>query len=95
MESPYHGVRLTGKDKVVDKICQVELPHYIRDLIHEEDVNIQISNIKHGSVLWIEDVTIKENMFTVCCENDGEYEFYWSFTGIRKDVDELEVESGN
>jgi len=96
LESPYHGVRLTGKGLVVKGRCEVNLPYYIKNLIHEEGINIQLTNIKHGNVLWVENIVLDENKFFVCCDKKvGKHEFYWSFTGIRRDVDYLEVESGD
>nr|QMP83417.1 MAG: hypothetical protein [Caudoviricetes sp.] len=97
LESPYHGVRLTGKGKVINGKGVVSLPYYFRDLVHEEDVNIQLTNIKHGKVLWVEDINIKENEFTVGIDETTsiftkEYEFFWDVTAERKDVPSLIVE---
>ena len=97
LESPYHGVRLTGKGKVINGKGVVTLPYYFRDLVHEEDVNIQLTNIKHGKVLWVEDINIKENRFTVGIDETTsiftkEYEFFWDITAERKDVPSLIVE---
>lgn len=96
LESPYHGVRLTGEAVLVDKICRVELPEYIRALCKQEGAQVQLTNVKHGKVLWVEDLVINENYFTVACDrgffDKKEYKFYWSLTAIRKDIDSLEVE---
>lgn len=95
LESPYHGIRLTGKDKLVEGVCVVELPDYISELVHEEDVNIQITNYKHHKTLYVDEIDIPNNTFTIKgyrCKTLGELEFFWSFTAIRKDVPDLIVE---
>ena len=95
LESPYHGIRLTAKDKVKNGLCQVKLPEYIKGLIHQEEVNIQITNINHDKILYVKDIDINNNYFIIGCNNEfdfREYEFYWSFTAVRKDVDPLIVE---
>lgn len=92
LESPYHGVRLTGRDKTNYGVCKVSLPSYIKDLVHEDDVNIQITNIKHGKVLYIDSININENQFVVRYDGQDDLEFFWTFTGIRKDVIKLLVE---
>lgn len=97
LESPYHGVRLTGKDKIVSSKCKVNLPEYISGLCKSEDVNIQITNINHSKTIYIDSIDIENNYFTVSCKkwffDNSEYEFFWSFTGIRRDVTDLIVES--
>lgn len=92
LESPYHGVRLTGEAEVVDGICTVKLPDYIHALCHSEGVNVQLTNIKHGKVLWVDEIDIDNNEFTVATETNGNYKFYWSFTAIRKDIEDMIVE---
>jgi hypothetical protein len=95
LESPYHGVRLTGRDKIVDGFCSVKLPGYMKKLVQEEDINIQITNYKHGKTLYVDSIDLEKNIFTVKgyrCKSAGELEFFWSFTAIRKDVPELIVE---
>jgi hypothetical protein len=95
LESPYHGIRLTAKNKVKNGLCQVKLPEYIKGLIHQEEVNIQITNINHDKILYVKDIDINNNYFIIGCNNEfdfREYEFYWSFTAVRKDVDPLIVE---
>jgi hypothetical protein len=92
LESPYHGVRLTGKSLVKDKNCIIVLPDYIADLVEEENINIQITNHKHNKQLWVESIDIKNNTFTVCCDEPGEYSLFWSFTAERKDISKLVVE---
>jgi hypothetical protein len=96
LESPYHGIRLTGKSKIVKGIGIVELPEYISNFVLEEDVNIQITNYQHNKLLYVDSINIPENKFTV--KLDGllnkmsDYEFFWSFTAVRKDVEKLQVE---
>jgi hypothetical protein len=99
LESPYHGVRLTGEAAVVNGACTVQLPDYIHGLVQEEGVQVQITNLKHGKVLWVEEINIENDYFIVKTEvykkyKDVEFKFYWSFTAIRKDIEELLVEYG-
>jgi hypothetical protein len=96
LESPYHGVRLTGEGEVINSECRIDLPDYISGLCKQEDANVQITNIKHGKTLWIEDIVVGENYFTVKCDAKGSakksYRFYWSFTALRKDIEDMIVE---
>jgi hypothetical protein len=98
LESPYHGIRLTGKASIKDKVSEVtiELPNYISVLVHAEDHNIQLTNINHDKVLFVKNIDISNNIFTVSVKRSWldkqEYEFYWSFTAIRKDIPQLQVE---
>jgi hypothetical protein len=93
LESPYHGVRLTGEGVVKNGTATIELPDYIHALCREEGVNVQLTNIKHGQVLWVESVDIANNQVEVRTENtDGNFKFYWSFTAVRKDVPPLATE---
>ena len=95
LESPYIGVRLTGEDKVINGECVVTLPDYIKGLIHKEDVHILLTNYKHSNIIYIDEIDIENNRFTVKSENciaDKEYKFFWSLTGVRKDVPKLQVE---
>jgi hypothetical protein len=96
LESPYHGIRLTGKGIVTNGICVVELPEYISNFVLEEDINIQITNYQHNKTLYVHSIDIGENKFIV--KLDGmlnkfsNYDFFWSFTAVRKDVEKLQVE---
>ena len=96
LESPYHGIRLTGKGTIIKGVGTVELPEYISNFVLEEDVNIQLTNYKHNQLLYVDTIDISQNKFTV--KLDGwfnkfqNYEFFWSFTAIRKDVEKLLVE---
>ena len=96
LESPYHGIRLTGSDKLIDGKCVVNLPEYISTLIRAEGTQVQITNIKHGKVIWIDSIDIENNRFTVKTTSriakNTVYEFFWTFTGVRNDVDEIIVE---
>lgn len=96
LESPYHGVRLTGRAKVDNGWCVVKLPEYIRELVHDnEDVNIQLTNYNHSKTLYVSEVNVTHNEFTVKTDSwfsRSGLEFYWTFTAIRKDVKELQVE---
>lgn len=96
LESPYHGIRLTGNGEIVNGICIIELPEYISNFVLEDGVNIQITNYQHSKVLYVDNIDINQNKFTV--KVDGlfnkfsKYKFFWSFTAIRKDVEKLLVE---
>jgi len=96
LESPYHGVRLTGKDKI-QKECYIFLPDYIKSLVKEDGVNVQITNINHTQQLFVKSVDIDNNCIIIGRKynllNKNEfYEFYWSFTAIRKDIPDLKTE---
>jgi hypothetical protein len=89
LESPYHGVRLTGKDKLKNGTCEILLPDYLKYLIHEEDVSIQLTNHGHHKMLYVDKIDLKNNKFIIKgyrSKSGGPFSFYWSFTGIRKDV---------
>ena len=93
LESPYHGVRLTGKDTVVNGICIVSLPDYIKDLVHDDNsVNIQITNYRHSKIIYVQNIILHNNQFIVSCDNDGLYDFFWTFTGLRKDISQIMTE---
>jgi hypothetical protein len=93
LESPYHGVRLTGQASVQNGYCRVTLPDYIRDLVKDDGSQVQLTNIQHGKVLWVEQINIAEGTFDVACETtDRELKFFWSFTAVRKDVPDMIVE---
>jgi hypothetical protein len=96
LESPYHGVRLTGRDKVIKGVGVVSLPDYLKDLIHDDDtLNIQITNIKHGKTIYLEEIDLANNCFIVKVDKAktlADLEFFWTLTGVRKDVDHLVVE---
>lgn len=92
LESPYHGVRLTGRDTCINGECTVALPEYIASLVHADGVNIQLTNINHFNAMCVKSVNINENSFAVSSQNDEPCEFYWSFTAIRKDTPHMIVE---
>jgi hypothetical protein len=95
LESPYHGIRLTGRDKTSKGKCVVDLPYYIKDLIYEENCAIQITNYGHAKILFVDKVDISKNCFTIKVSRPKageELEFFWDFTAIRKDIEQLEVE---
>jgi hypothetical protein len=97
LESPYHGIRLTGKDTLVGAKCVVKLPDYICKLVRAESVTIQLTGIKCGKTLYIDDINVAENYFVVAydksmLEFNKTYEFFWDFTAIRADVPELMTE---
>lgn len=96
LESPYHGVRLTGRGRVVKGVCVVDLPPYLKDLIHDdENINIQLTNLKHGKTLYVSNIDLNNSQFTVKADRAktvGDLEFFWTFSGVRKDVENLVVE---
>lgn len=92
LESPYHGVRLTGRDTCVSGECTVALPQYIGSLVHTDGVNIQLTNINHFHAMCVKNVNVNENTFVVSSQNREPCEFYWSFTAIRKDTPHMIVE---
>jgi hypothetical protein len=99
LESPYHGVRLTGRGTVIKGVGTVSLPSYLKDLIHDDDtLNIQITNIKHGKTIYIDKIDLQNDRFIVKVDRAkslGELQFCWTLTGVRKDVDHLVVEKEN
>lgn len=97
LESPYHGIRLTGKDTLVNGKCKIQLPDYMYKLILHDSVNIQLTGIKCNKTLYIDDINIPENYFTIAYdkaifESYKDYDFFWDFTAIRADVPELQTE---
>lgn len=96
LESPYHGIRLTDKNKISADSVQVNLPDYISALVNEDKVNVQLTNINHDKVLFVKEVNVNQNNFVVGINrgwfDKNEYEFYWSFTAERKDIPKLTVE---
>ena len=97
LESPYHGIRLTGRGSITDNKAIITLPDYIKDLVYSEDVNIQITNIGHDKMLYIKSINIDKNQFVVGISKRATkkvitHEFFWSFTAVRKDTVRLQVE---
>jgi hypothetical protein len=96
LESPYHGVRLTGEAVLTGKTVTVKLPDYIHALVKSDGCQIQLTNIKHDKVLWVDNIDIENDCFTVGMDRKffdrKPYSFYWSFTAIRKDIEDMEVE---
>jgi hypothetical protein len=97
LESPYHGIRLTGRDTLVNGKCKIQLPDYIYKLILHDSVNIQLTGIKCNKTLYVDEINIPENYFTIAYdkaifESYKDYDFFWDFTAIRADVPELNTE---
>ena len=97
LESPYHGIRLTGRDTLKEGKCKIQLPDYIYKLILHDSVNIQLTGIKCNKTLYVDEINIPENYFTIAYdkaifESYKDYDFFWDFTGIRTDVPELITE---
>ena len=97
LESPYHGIRLTGRDTLVNGKSKIQLPDYIYKLILHDSVNIQLTGIKCNKTLYIDDINVPENYFTIAYdkaifESYKDYDFFWDFTAIRADVPELQTE---
>jgi hypothetical protein len=78
---------------VLNGYCRVTLPDYIRDLVKDDGSQVQLTNIQHGKVLWVQEINIAEGTFDVMCETtDRELKFFWTFTAVRKDVPDMIVE---
>ena len=96
LESPYHGVRLTGRGKIIRGTGVVVLPDYLKDLIYDdESLTIQLTNYKHNKTLYIDSIDLQNDIFVVKADRAKTLEellFFWSLTGTRKDVDSLIVE---
>jgi hypothetical protein len=96
LESPYHGIRITGRGTIQSGWCVIKLPEYICNLVRDdESVNIQITNYKHSKLLYVSDIDIANNEFTIKTDSwftRNNLEFFWTFTAVRKDVDPLKVE---
>jgi hypothetical protein len=97
LESPYHGIRLTGRNTLVGAKYKVQLPDYICKLVRSDSVNIQLTGIKCGKTLYIDDINVPENYFVVAydksmIEFNKTYDFFWDFTATRSDVPELITE---
>lgn len=93
LESPYHGIRLTGKSKANKTGVKVDLPDYTFALVKKEDVNIQLTPVKCNKLFYVSNIDVDNNCFYVICDqSDEELEFYWDFTAIRKDVSDLQTE---
>jgi hypothetical protein len=96
LESPYHGIRLTGEGIVTGGKCQINLPDYIGSFVHEDGVNIQLTGVGHNKVLWVSTIDLEHNTFIVKAKiwlfDKKDYKFFWTFTAIRKDIDDLLVE---
>jgi len=96
LESPYHGIRLTGTSYISKSHSIVRLPDYIDDLIYEEDINIQLTNIGHSKILYIDEIDLESKLFSVKTKlsfyDNNSYRFFWTLSGIRKDVEKLRVE---
>lgn len=99
LESPYHGVRLTGRSRIIKGVGTVDLPYYLKDLIHDDtSIIIQLTNYKHGKTLYVDEIDLQNDKFIVKADRAkslGELEFFWTLTGVRKDVDHLVVEKEN
>ena len=92
LESPYHGVRLTGESELKKGVAKIPLPKYLKHLIHKTDINIQLTNNGHHKILYVDSVNLDKDHFIVKgyrSKTGGPFRFYWSFTGVRKDVDPL------
>ncbi len=84
-------------DVLVNGKCRVELPDYMYKLILHDSINIQLTGIKCNKTLYVDDINIPENYFTIAYdkaifESYKDYDFFWDFTAIRADVPELITE---
>lgn len=95
LEAPYHGVRLTGRAVVTESPGKVLLPDYLKDLVHDDEtLTIQITNYRHGKLLYVSEIDLQRAAFFVACNtsSDAPLEFFWSLTAVRKDVAPMTVE---
>ena len=97
LESPYHGIRLTGKGKTNGVRAEIILPDYVKLLIDKNTVNVQITAYKCSKVFYVEDIIIQDNKIVIkydksWYEKAKDIEFFWDFTAERKDVPKLIVE---
>ncbi|NDA62254.1 MAG: hypothetical protein EBX50_09440, partial [Chitinophagia bacterium] len=99
LESPYHGIRLTGSGQIIESTAIITLPDYVPHLVHADDVVIQLTNYQHNKDLWVDKIEISLDPFKsqfVVRKNFSllkkPYKFFWSFTAIRKDIPLLQVE---
>jgi len=96
LETPYNGIQITGKGVIKDGKCVISLPEYLKDLIHTKNVHIQLTNYKHSKQLYIDSIEVDKNRFIVKCDTWGKkannIEFFWLLNGVRKDIEELQVE---
>ena len=99
LESPYHGIRLTGSGVIVGTSVVVELPDYVPHLVGTNDVNVQLTNHQHNKHLWVDCIHISQEPYASnFVVKKGytlfkkPYKFFWSFTAMRKDIPPLQVE---
>jgi hypothetical protein len=96
LESPYHGVRLTGRGIIKNGYGKIELPEYLKDLIiNDESINIQLSNLNHSKNIYVSKINLENCNFEVACDRCKslkELKFFWTLTGIRKDTEPLVTE---
>ena len=78
-----------------DLITRVYLPEYSYKLIRNDNVTVQITSAKRYANYYVTIIDIDNNYFEVSIENyknDLLYEFFWTLTGERKDIDRLITE---
>lgn len=96
LESPYHGVRLTGRAELTGTEVEVPLPDYLSVLCTDVGSQVQLTNHGHDKILWVDRIDLARNCFVVRMRrrwwDRTPYAFYWAFTGIRQDVEPLDVE---
>ena len=83
---------MTGDGVITNGTCTITLPDYIHALVKQEGSQVQLTNIGHGEVLWVESIDVNKNQFKVATKNSIDLKFFWSFTAIRKDVEDIDVE---
>jgi len=95
LESPFHGVRLSGHGVSKAGSATVKLPAYVRDLVHNLDdsnLSVQLTGYMNNQLFSVGAIDIANNEFSVNCSSPLDCEFFWSFTATRKDVAPLVVE---
>ena len=100
LESPYHGIRLTGED-TTNKLgyCEINLPYYVKDLVNTDQINIQLTNINNFKIFTVSEINIDDNKFIIKVKRNlidllfrRTFKFYWDLTAERKDIEKLKVE---
>ena len=95
LETPFNGVQLHGKG-IIDytMVSRVDLPDHIKYLIHNDNINIQITSYKRYANYFVNNIDIDNNYFEVSIKDyeNGIYEYFWTLTGERKDIDKLKIE---
>ena len=88
LEGPENAVFYRGRSKIYDKEGIIKLPDYVKGLISEGSISVQLTAIKCFCELYVEYIDLP--YISVCGKRSCE--FYYEVKGTRKDISELEVE---